>query len=87
VRDMKFNTSRGFVKCDVCGSEREREEDDRGSSFRGHKMMVLSIHDLEFTAKKHPHDHRRFYDICSMACLSRFASENQMGLSCGGSKP
>jgi len=32
------------------------------------------VHDPAFTAIKYPHDHRRFYDICSMACLSKFAN-------------
>jgi len=71
---MKIKQTTRRVKCDVCGAEAECDPDDRGSSFRGHEMMVLSVHDPAFTAIKYPHDHRRFYDICSMACLSKFAN-------------
>ena len=71
---MKVKARTRRVRCDVCGTEAECDPDDRGSSFRGHEMMVLSVHDPAFTTNKYPHDHRRFYDICSMACLVKFAN-------------
>ena len=71
---MKIKETKKMVRCDVCGTKTECDSDDRGSAFRGHKMIVVSVYDAKFTDGKRPDDHRRYYDICSTVCLAMFAS-------------
>ena len=69
---MKTKSVRRFVKCDVCGAQQE-DTSERGSSHRGHSMIVVSVYDANGGWPEHK-DKRKYYDVCSMKCLAAFAN-------------
>ncbi len=70
---MKLQDVKRFVKCDVCGKQQDNN-DERGSGHRGHTMIVVSVYNLLYGWPKEK-DKRRYYDVCSMHCLAKFASD------------